>query len=226
MKIRPVLASIALTFMSASCGVVQSPLSDVPISDPSVLRVIAQANRGIGTSGSVTSLLEVRLYDKHDEWVQLKEGSVTVNGLPMDYGGFGQYARNDEVRADANYAYVVTLSDGSHYTCGAHTPKNLFQLTVPASYNRAGPLTVSWLQVDSASQASLEIKGDTVTAKFYPISSQGSFTLQSADLARFHHGQTLLITLMYLRPGQADSRFMSTSSASASCSISRNIQLN
>lgn len=202
-----------------------SPLSDVPVSEPSVLRAIALAERDIGASNTTSSVLMLELRDKHEEWVHLKEGSVTVNGLPMGYDGLGAYTRNDAVAPEATYSFVVTLSDGSTYTCVVHTPKNLYQFTVPASHNRTTPLTVGWQETDASAGATLSLQGDSVSAQYYPSSSLGSFTLQPSDLARFHPGETVHLTLRLSKAGQVDGRFMSTSTASASFSIARNMVL-
>jgi hypothetical protein len=225
MSIRQLLEYSTYGLLVALWPACSSPLSDVPISEPSVLRVSALAQHDIGTSGAATSLLQVALFDKHEQWVELKEGGVTVNGLPMSYNGLGAYTRSDVVRPDVNYSFVVTLSDSSKYSCNVHTPLNLYQLNLPASYNRTGPLTVSWLSVDVTAQTVLELSGDSASARYNIPSSQGSFTLQPTDFSQFHSPQTLRVTLSYSKPGLVDYHFMSTSSAWASFSISRNMQL-
>ncbi len=220
---RTAYAAIALgALVWCSC---ESPLSDVPISEPSVLRAEVVAQRAIGSSGYTASVLEVALRDKHEQWVELKEGSVSVDGLLMSYDGFGAYVRNDPVQPDVDYTFVVTLSDGSKYTSKVHTPKNLSQFTVPATYNRTGPFTVSWREVDPTASATLDLVGDSASAEFSVSSSQGSYTLQATDLARFHAGETVRVMLTFTKSGQVDGRFMSTSFAEALFSITRNTQI-
>ena len=225
MNPRNILIAIVFSAVCSSCELTQSPLSDVPVSEPDVLRVIAEADRDVYASGSASSLLRVTLYDKHDEYVELNKGNVTVNGLPMNYVVWGQYERTtDVVNPDYNYTFTVTLSDGSQYSCRVHTPKNLNQLSVPATYDRNSPLKVTWGEIDNQALATLTFSGDT-TLTFYVLASQGSVTLQPSALAKFHSGQTLTVTLTYTRSGSVDSGFMSTSSAGASFSVSRYMQI-
>ncbi len=56
----------------AACQFVESPLSDVPVSEPSVIRVQAEADRDIQSSSASSSLLRVTFDDKHDEFRQLE----------------------------------------------------------------------------------------------------------------------------------------------------------
>ncbi len=205
----------------AACQLVESPLSDVPISEPSVIRVLAEADRDIQSSNSSSSLLRVTLYDKHDEFIELKDGHVSVNGQPMSYHMLGQYERTDNVKPDFDYTFTVSLSDGSEYSCRVHTPKDLHQLNLPATYDRKSPLTITWADADPLAEGSLTFYGDTTWATVYVSPAQGSVTLQPSALSNLHSGQTLHVTLEYKRRGAVDSGFMSTSTVGAWFRISR-----
>ncbi len=215
---------VLLGFVGISCELTESPLSDVPISEPSVIRVLAEADRDNGSTNAVSSLLMVTLYDKHDEFIEIKNGQVSVNGLSMTYCGFGQYIRtNETVSPDASYTFVVSLSDGSQYSCNVHTPKELRELTVPAQYDRKSNLVITWQTSDPEAVTTLIVKGDTVQTQYRVASGAGTFTLQPSALTRFHSGQTLKVKVLEVRTGHVDVGFMSTSSATASFSISRNM---
>jgi hypothetical protein len=226
MRIRQLSIVILLGFLWTSCELTESPLSDVPISEPSVIRVVAEADRDVGTTNYTSSRLMVSLYDKHEEFIELKQGSVSVNGLPMAYSGFGEYIRtNEAVRADADYTFVITLSDGSQHSCGVHTPKNLNQLTVPATYDRKSNLVVSWQTPDPAAVTTLILSGDTVTTRYQISQGAGSVSLPPSSLAKFHGGQTLSVEILEVRSGHLDGGFMSTSTVTASFSISRSMRI-
>lgn len=220
------IPATSLVFVGAlvwcSCS---SPLSDVPISEPSVLRAVAVAERDIGVTNGITSFLQLSLRDKHEEWVELKEGNVTVNGLAMSYDGWGSYVRNDAVQPDANYTYKITLSDGSKYSCQVHTPKDLHQFDVPSEYDRKSPLTLTWQESDGAAQARIDLADASQTFSYYPYASAGSYTLQPSAFDKFQAGATIRVTLTFTTNGSADPRLMSTSTAYGSFSISRNLLL-
>ncbi len=217
-----IINGMGLAIMAAIVSTCTSPLSDVPVSEPSVLRAAAVAERDISASNIASTFFQLALRDKHEQWVHLKEGDVTVGGLPMSYNSFlGSYVRNDVVLPNATYTFVVTLSDGSRYTCTVRTSKDLNELTVPSSYDRTGYFTVSWKEVDGSTTAMLTVAGDSTSASYYPQSASGSYRLPSSEFTRFHGSQTLRITLTLTKPGQVDGRFMSTSTAASWFSITR-----
>ncbi len=215
--------AIAAIALGSSC---QSPLSDVPISEPSVVRVVALVERDVYTTGGVAHTVEATLLDKHNEFIHLKEGSVKVNGLDMSYSWPRGYVRDDlQVVPDKDYTFNVTLADGSEYSCRAHTPLNLYELTIPAEYNRSTPFTVSWRSTDVTAVTRLDLRGDSATASFTLPSGDGTYSLQPTAFAQFHGSQTVHATLTLSKKGQVDAGFMSTSTADAVLSITRDFHL-
>ena len=225
MKTYQMITGVVLSFIGTSCELSKSPLSDVPVSEPDVIRVIAEADRDISSSNTSSSLLRVTLYDKHEEFIELKKGSVAVNGLPMSYLMLGEYERNDVVQPDYDYTFTVTLSDGSNYSCHVHTPKNLYQMTVPSTYDRKSALTITWGDADPQAQGTLSFYGDTTSASVNVTSGQGSVTVQPSSLVGLHSGQTLRVELEYKRKGTVDVGFMSTSIAGAWFTITRSMKI-
>ncbi len=211
---------------AAICFSCQSPLSDVPISEPSVVRVVVLVERDTYTTGSVAHTVEATLLDKHNEFIHLKEGSVTVNGLEMSYSWPRGYVRDDlQVVPDKDYNFNVTLSDGSEHSCKVHTPLNLYEFIVPSEYDRSAAFTVSWRNADGMAATRLDLRGDSATTSITLPSADGTCSLQPTAFAKFHGSQTVHATLSLSKKGQVDSGFMSTSSADAVLSITRDFHL-
>lgn len=226
MTTRDAVSSIALVLFLAGCNMVNSPLSDVPISDPSLLQIIAVANRDVSPDGFASSTLSVNLYDKHGEYVKVMNGKVEVNGEVMTDSYFGSYVRSGEpVTANTHYGFTVTMSDGSRDSCHVRTPADLRTLTVPSSYDRKAPFVVSWSGADPSLPTTVEFLGDTLSVTLSASAGQSSLTVQPASIARLHSGQTLRVTASIRRTGSIDSGFMSTSRVTATFSVARNMRI-
>jgi hypothetical protein len=226
MSLRLLFASGIIAFLSQSCGIVESPLSDVAITEPGVLQIIALAERDLGPSNLTSTEFMVNVYDKHGEYVKVKNGNVTVNGMPMSNSIFGEYLRTgDDITAKSTYTFTVTLSDGSKYSCHVQTPADLHKLNLPTSYDKKAALTVSWQSSDAAGQTTIGIAGDTTSTQVGVSPGQQSITLQPSAFARFHGGQRLRVTVTSTTEGHIDGGFMSTSRVSATFSIAGYLQI-
>ena len=56
-----------------------SPLSDIGLTDPSLIRM----NIELGKKRSSSSI-EAVIYDKNSNFVELRDGSIAINGIPME----------------------------------------------------------------------------------------------------------------------------------------------
>ncbi len=132
------------------CNLVQSPLSDVPLTSPTGLQLIAVVDRAVTPNGGITTTIRANLYDKHGEYVKILDGGMRLNGLQMRDGSYGDYIDDvTPVLPAMRYRFDVVYSDGSVDSAAVHTPANLTSLMVPSSTDRVHAFTVAWGSADA-----------------------------------------------------------------------------
>lgn len=217
---------LALAAGFFGCNLVESPLSDVPISNPSVLQVIAVANREMTAAGGVTMTLKVNLYDKHGEYVKIMDGAVLVNGKQMHDGSYGDYILDTEpVRPLTRYAFTVIMSDGSRESCAVRTPADLSRFDVPASVNLSEAFTITWSKADDAIPLTVDFDGDTASVRLVSARGATSMRVLPSELRPLHPGQVLRVTASYVATGGIYGGFMSTSRVSSTFSVVRSMRI-
>jgi hypothetical protein len=218
-----ILALIAGLF---GCNLVESPLSDVPISDPNVLQVIAVANREMTAAGGVKPTLQVNFYDKHGEYVKIMDGAVLVNGKQMRDGSYGDYVLDTEpVRPLTRYTFTVIMSDGSRESCAVRTPADLTKFSVPATVNTSESFVITWSETDGSLPLIVDFVGDTASVRLIAAVGATSMRVMPSELRPLHPGQVLRVTASYVSKGTVYGGFMSTSRVSSTFSFVRSMRI-
>ena len=76
-------AILLIALLPWGCNLVESPLSDVPLTSPTGLQLVAVVDRTIAPNGSATTTLKANLYDRHGEYVKILDGGMRLNGRTM-----------------------------------------------------------------------------------------------------------------------------------------------
>lgn len=134
----------ATTFTSC-----ESALSDVEITDPSLLRTTFVVERSILDDGSMSGSLHATIFDKNLASVELKNGHVSVNGQKMSVTEIlnisTYHIPGASVELNKNYEFEVVLPNGEAHTGSVTTqPKAFTALTVPTDPSKDNDLTISW----------------------------------------------------------------------------------
>lgn len=159
---------ICLLFLLSSC-MEDSALSDVEISDPSLIQPDISLYRIRDNSGLLTSKIEVFIWDKNYNSIELKKGSVSVNGqimqlkkLPLT--GAPYYTIDTSIlKVELNklYTFTISLGDGKLYQSSINTQSiDLTSLILPAAYNKQDNMTISWAGHDISSEFNIQLACD------------------------------------------------------------------
>ena len=130
-----------------------SSLSDVEISDPSLIRPDISLTRTRDNSNRLETDIKVFLWDKNFDAVQLKKGSVSVNGNIMKVDklvltGAPYYTIDTTVlRVELNKTctFIIELADGQQYEASITTQNvDLYELNLPSGYSKLNNMDISW----------------------------------------------------------------------------------
>jgi hypothetical protein len=143
------LFAFAITLIFSSC---ESSLSDVELTDPSVLQTYFIVERALLNDGSVLNSLHTTIYDKNLASVELKNGHVKVNGQQMSETEIlnisTYYIPSATVNLNTDYNFEVVLADGKSYAGAVTTQAKTFtSLTVPSNSTVDSDLTISWQDI-------------------------------------------------------------------------------
>ncbi|GEM_PF-5619496 len=163
--------SIALFFILliglTSCKPLDSPLSDLILSDPSVLRPEILIKKETNSLGHTSFYGSVKIYDKNGDLVRLKDGVVSVNSVNLPLSGSeGTRGRFYELTSDAlrfDSGQVVTviiqLGDGEKYLSDVKAPdKDLSKMYLPESVSRSSNLVIRWEQISVSNPRTLFLR--------------------------------------------------------------------
>ncbi|RMH74008.1 MAG: hypothetical protein D6675_01025 [Gemmatimonadetes bacterium] len=234
---RRFIGYIIITVIGLSGCTGDSPLSDVVLSDPSLIKPVITLEKSINAHGIANQKIEVWLYDENEDSIQLKDGGVTVNGIPMErrqsfvthapYYGIDQ--NRLPVQPDEDYTFVITLGDGENYRATLHTPEALYAFNVPAIHSRTLDMTLTWLQADTYPiylnyQYTYRREGedaDRLGERDFYIShpEEGVYTLQASAFQSPDHISHAHFVLSRRKEGYIDSRFRPGREISATFSI-------
>lgn len=204
------------------CG--ESSLSDVNLENPSLIRPEITVSKTISSSREISQTIEVWLYDKQGFSIELKAGSVRVNGVPMtvsrDLFGAPYYAiesNHPEVLPNTTYTFAITLADGSEYTASVTTQeKTPLAFNVPSRHNRGQDLMVSWQEVDDRYPMKIRLISHTKTDGLDEIDSQtidipnpgtGRHIIPASALSVSPDSYRIDLTLSSEKSGSIDSHF-------------------
>lgn len=131
-----ILAAV-LTFTRCS-----SPLSDIAISDPSV--ITPNINLSISnTDYGVSSNVNIALNDKNGAFIELKEGNVTLNGKETSYS-MTSYSNNMNLEEGMDCKVVITLADSTEYDNSVKMPAVFNKVDYPSKISQGDSFEVSW----------------------------------------------------------------------------------
>lgn len=137
-----------------------SPLSDLAISDPSLVYpniniVIDNTDYGVGSSANVC------LNDKNAAFIELKEGEVNINGLVTKYS-LGCYSNNMAVKAGEKYEVEIVLADSTGYLSEVVVPAEFKKVKHPIKIKENESFEVNWEDnYTGISKVRFEIKDST-----------------------------------------------------------------
>lgn len=201
-----------------------SPLSDVEVTDPSLLMVNFAAEKSIAADGTVLGALTATVFDKNLASVELKKGTVKVNGKQMSITEIVNiktyYVPQASVSLDTNYGFEMTLADGTVYNGLVKTPaKGLTSVTVPASPAINEDLVISWTDVAVHDDLIITLNltspaGTTPGATFNLTEDQmaaGTFTIPKSSFTTPAGITSATITLTAVEYGTINSKFRSGS---------------
>lgn len=234
--------SICLSLIGLSCS---SPLSDVNVTDPSLLEPQLVVMKSIGTTGNRSVVYTADIYDKNYNLVTLQNGSVKINGFNMNeranlFGGEEYYLQGEsEVKfaPDGTYKFTLTLSDGSkYYGTVTSQSKDLTEFIVPSSQSRTQPIDVSWKDTDPSAAMSIQLvykystdssSGTGTRTVSISDPSSGTFSI-SPSLFTAGQGTTneVDLTLVSEITGTIDPGFRAGSSTVCKLTIERDVTLN
>jgi hypothetical protein len=141
------LAVLAIALVGCSK---ESPLSDVELTDPSIVRPDIKFIR-MKDNNTLTTLIGAWIYDKNDNSIELKNGGVLINnketvvrklGAAPYYSGIEVFP---EIQLGQTYIVEIKLnSNKSYYASIAIPDKDLSNLTIPSRQNKYENMKISW----------------------------------------------------------------------------------
>ena len=146
MKTASLFIILGLFILTSSC-LKDSSLSDVELSDPSLIQPSISLTRTRDNSGLVQSKIDVFLWDKNFNSIELKKGKVSVNGQIMQLKKVvitdAPYYTIDpsilKVELNKSYTFTIELSDGKLYQASITTQAiDLTGLLLPNTYYKKG----------------------------------------------------------------------------------------
>lgn len=217
---------IGFILICSSC-MQDSPLSDVEISDPSLIQPSISLYRTRDNSGILKTRIEVFLFDKNLNSVELKKGRVLVNGYVMQVKELpltgGPYYTIDasllKVELNKLYTFIIELADGKAYQGSVSTQEtDIFELVLPKSYSRQNNMQISWLGHDISSDLKIEltcnyqtdIRSGQTNNSFTPKQqerSQGLYMIPSSYFNQEEGIYKATVTVTSKTTGVIDSRF-------------------
>ncbi len=193
---KPVLILLVFALLTGGC---ESVLSDVEITDPTVLSASGQLSRTSTDGVLSTHAIRLHIRDKNGAMVELLNGSATVNDLLMDYdSGLTGYRLHDDqvtIAADSLYQFDVVLADGAHYPAGITTQEQLLEYSdFPEDIAPGDNLTFGWTGAGQTDPIE-------ITLTVFAGNDSETFVFQLGDLSQ----QQYTISAVYLlNPPNAD----------------------
>jgi hypothetical protein len=217
----------------------ESALSDIEITDPSVLQTHFVVERALLDNGTVVSSLNATLLDKNLASVELKNGQVKVNGQQMSETEIlnisTYHIPGATVDLNTDYDFEVVLPNGQSHTGTVTTQAKTFtSVTVPSNSSVDSDLTISWqdVYVHDALGISLNLTspaGTVAGATFTLTPAQmeaGSFVIPKSNFATPAGITSVLITLSGAKYGTIDPKFRSGSATISRMRVEKKVTFN
>lgn len=192
-----------------------SPLSDIPVSDPSVVSVSADLEY-FSDQNSSFDTMTAELMDKNGNQFSLLIGGCYFNGMEMhlyedDRDPFYYLTDNDiSVQPCSTYIFSIMLADSVQYSSTINSPPvQNFKLKIPASFIWGEGLSLSWETINSniaENEAVIFAGGHKI-----PIDSatllKGEFTVEGKYFLGLPKPDSVSVDLHFERHGIAPDGF-------------------
>lgn len=230
------LFALATAFFFSNC---ESALSDMEVTDPSVLRTTFVAERALLDNGTVLNSLHANIFDKNLASVELKNGQVKVNGQQMSVNEIlnisTYYIPSATVNLNANYDFEVVLANGESYSGTVTTQEKTFTaLTVPSTGNVDSDLTVSWQEVYVHDELIISLGFTTasglVAGPTFNLTAEqmqaGNFVIPKSNFATPAGITSVMVTLTGVKYGTIDSQFHTGSATISRMRVEKKVAFN
>ena len=211
------VAVVAVASMFTGCD---SALSDVEITDPSLLQTHFVVERSLQHDGSVLESLRANIFDKNLASVELKNGHIKVNGEQMSETEIlnisTYHIPGADVELNTQYEFELVLANGNvHKGIVTTQPKAFTALVVPADPAVDSDMTISWQDTYvhddlivsiSLTTASGSVPGPTFTMTDEQMEA-GTFTIPKSAFATPQGVTGATITLAGAKYGTIDPKF-------------------
>ena len=223
---KSIIILVITILILSGCLPEESPLSDIEITDPSLIAPSIKLSKSIGENDRVTNKIEVWLFDKNKNSIELKGGEIRVNNNVMKIEEFNithapYYSVENTVELKTDYQFEIELSDGAIYTASIQTPdKDLKTLNLPSDYNCNNDMNITWKDIylydemniglncyfsgdSSGGQrlSNLDIEKNYYIKGSYTI-SKDNFNMEDGDIYK------AIITLTGIKKGIIDERLI------------------
>lgn len=228
--------ALAIPLFLSNC---ESALSDMEITDPSVLQTHFVVERTMLEDGTVISSLHANLFDKNLASIQLKNGQVKVNGQQMSVNEIFNisiyHIPTATVDLNTNYDFEVVLANGEGYSGTVTTQEKTFTtLTVPSTSTVDSDLTISWQEVyvhdDLIISVGLTSPFGSVAGPTFTLTDAqmqaGSFVIPKSTFATPAGITSATITLTGARYGTIASEFRTGSSTISRMRVEKKVTFN
>ena len=237
---------IAVSLLLNSCTE-DSALSDVEISDPSIIAPYILVSRNIDENNNFNSKTEVWLYDKNGNSIELKKGEVRLNHMRMNlkklaitnapyYSGENIVSK---VELNTNYSFEIELSDGKIYSANVQTQaKDINQLSLPSNYNKQNDMDISWQEIYLHDKMDVQLNryfmtntsgGQSFITLNIPSTNilKGTYTITKDNFNNLDGNcYKAIITVSGIKNGTIDNRFNSNRKIISGYSIAKEISVN
>jgi hypothetical protein len=230
------LFAFAITLFFSNCD---SALSDIEITDPSVLQTHFAVERALLDNGTVLSSLQATILDKNLASVELKNGQVKVNGQKMSIAEIlnisTYHIPSATVNLNTDYDFEVVLANGQSYSGTVTTQEKTFTaVTVPQNSSVNSDLTISWQDVYAHDHLIISVNltspAGTVPGPTFTLTpaqmQAGTFVIPKSNFATPAGITSVMITLTGARYGTIDSKFRSGSVTISRMRVEKKVTFN
>lgn len=208
--------SLAVIFFS-SCD---RELSDMEVTDPSVLQPYFAVEHSILADGSEVNKITASIIDRNLKNITIKNGYVTVNGQQMSIlhtQNLSTYhIPTATVDLNTNYTFEIVLPDGQRYSGDVTSQEKAFtSVAVPVAASPNNDLRVSWQDVYIHDQMMITVNVTsplgTVVGGRYELTtaemSSGTFVIPKTAFQSPPGATSAMITIMGVKYGTIDPKF-------------------
>jgi hypothetical protein len=238
---KEIVILVSILLFVSGCLPEESPLSDIEITDPGLISPSIAVIKNLNYDNDHVNEIEVWLYDKNKNSVELKGGEVRVNDQVLSVKEFNitkapYYLIKDIVEVDAEYLFEIELSDGEIYSASIKSPnRDLKEFNLPANYNHNNDMNISWkdtyqydeMKIGLNRYFSTDTSGGQrlgaieIESEYY---TKGQYTISNEHFD--DEDYKAIIELSGFINGQYDDRFGSETEIYCKFSISKEIEIN